>query len=408
MKTALKSLLFTVPGARRCWTSVRSGQLLRAYRQRREYYERLCAQHRQFYSESNTQRDVRNRLTGRGYTVSPKAMGAIHTLAIVPNIFWHAELLDDLRELGPTTVCDYTQHGYAWHELAPTERGRRRHREMNARVLPFVIETQRERPIDWVFVYESGREISPSTIHAMHEEIGVPVVGMCLDDKHCWAGPSMGGHRAGQIDLARHFDVSWTSARVACGWYLAEGGRPLYMPPGCNARTYSPTHAPRNLEVSFIGAAYGFRFAVIDYLGRHGIKVAAYGDGWNNGFVSTSEAVSVICRSHINLGMGGIGYCESLTNVKGRDFEIPCAGGGVYITSYNPDLATHFRVGEEIVCYRNRDEMLELIRHHLSHPEEAAEISDKARHRSIHEHRWLHRYQRICRLLGILPTHDDA
>ena len=38
------------------------------------------------------------------------------------------------------------------------------------------------------------------------------------------------------------------------------------------------------------------------------------------------EQVRVINRSKINLGMGGIGYSERLTNVKTRDFEIPGTG----------------------------------------------------------------------------------
>ena len=72
--------------------------------------------------------------------------------------------------------------------------------------------------------------------------------------------------------------------------------------------------------------------------------------------------------------MGGIGYLEGITNVKARDFEIPGTGGGVYLTSFNPDLARNFTVGEEILCYSNRDEMLELIRYYLAHPEEARAI----------------------------------
>jgi spore maturation protein CgeB len=100
--------------------------------------------------------------------------------------------------------------------------------------------------------------------------------------------------------------------------------------------------------------------------------------------------------------MGGIEYSESLTNVKGRDFEVPGTGGGMYLTSFNPDLAQHFEVGREIVCYSNRDEMVELIRHYLARPEEADAIAQRARARSLREHRWLHRYQSMLRIFGVL------
>ena len=106
--------------------------------------------------------------------------------------------------------------------------------------------------------------------------------------------------------------------------------------------------------------------------------------------------------------MGGIGYSEDLTNVKTRDFEIPGTGGGLYLTSFNADLARHFVVGEEIACYRSRDEMLELIRHYLRHPDEARSIARRARDRCLFEHRWLHRYRRVCQILGVLAEEPDS
>jgi spore maturation protein CgeB len=100
--------------------------------------------------------------------------------------------------------------------------------------------------------------------------------------------------------------------------------------------------------------------------------------------------------------MGGIEYSEALTNVKGRDFEIPGTGGGMYLTSFNPDLAQHFDIGNEIVCYRNRDEMVELIRYYLARRDEAEAIARRARERCLREHRWLHRYETMLRVLGVL------
>ena len=74
------------------------------------------------------------------------------------------------------------------------------------------------RAVDWVFVYASGAEISADTVRRITEELGIPIVNMCLDDKQSWTGAWMGDHRAGQIDIAATFDLSWTSARVACEW----------------------------------------------------------------------------------------------------------------------------------------------------------------------------------------------
>jgi spore maturation protein CgeB len=100
--------------------------------------------------------------------------------------------------------------------------------------------------------------------------------------------------------------------------------------------------------------------------------------------------------------MGGIEYSETLTNVKGRDFEIPGTGGGMYLTTFNADLAQHFVAGQEIACYGTRDEMLELIRWYLRHPGEADAMAVRARERSLREHRWLHRYEKLLSILGVL------
>lgn len=76
----------------------------------------------------------------------------------------------------------------------------------------------------------------------------------------------------------------------------------------------------------------------------------------------------------------------------------------MYLTSFNPDLSLHFDVGREIVCYRSRDEMLELIRYYLSHPYEAKQIAQAGRKRCLREHRWLHRYLKILSALEILDS----
>jgi hypothetical protein len=379
------------------------------YEVRRERYARTASQRRITYREADVARLVRARLAARGSAPVPRPLGEIHTFAFIPQIGWHPALLPDLRELGPVTLFDYAQLGFGWEEFYRAKpAGLARRRAMNAMILPALREAHARRPVDWVFVYASGVEISADTIRGITGELGIPVVNMCLDDKQSWTGAWMGDHRAGQIDIAAAFDLSWTSARVACEWYLVEGARPLYMPEGFDDSTFHPVEVPQDIPVSFIGGAYGFRPDVIDFLRRHGIPVCPFGPGWGTRSVWGAEQVEVINRSVINLGMGGIGYSEDLTNVKTRDFEIPGTGGGVYLTSFNADLARHFIADQEIVCYRSRDEMLELIRHYLRHPNEARSIARRARDRCLREHRWLHRYRRVCEILGVLAEGPDG
>jgi hypothetical protein len=311
-------------------------------------------------------------------------------------------LFPDLRELGPVSHFDYIAHGFTFEELCGYSRNAAVLREkMFEHVLPAFRRAHAERPVDWVFCYGGGQDISPQVMRAITEESGVPTVCVSLDDKQGWAGASASGWRSGSVDITSSFDLFVTSARVPCEWHMVEGGRPLYMLEGFDASAFAPRDVARDIDVSFVGVAYGTRVSIVNFLREHGIRVRTFGKGWPDSD-HVRDSVEIFNRSRINLGIGGIEYSESLTNVKGRDFEIPGTGGGVYLTSFNPDLAQAFHVGEEILCYRNRDEMLELIRYYLAHPEEAEAIASAARERSLREHRWLHRYERILRILGVL------
>lgn len=391
-KTAFQSL----------WGRFRRGQLHYDYRKRREHYAELVERSGLKYNKEKIELDIQDRIAKRGYTPIKKAIGDIHTFAFIPNISWHNHLLPDLEALGPVTWFDYTALGFKWDEFIKADKNAiSRRSQMNKHAISRLIEIHNKQKVDWIFVYASGLEISASTIIEITEKLGIPVVNMCLDDKHSWVGPFMGDHRAGQIDIASLFDISWTSSRVACEWYMAEGGRPVYMPEGFNINVFKPSNIEKNIPVSFVGNAYGFRSSVVRDLKKYGVPIQTFGEGWP-GSKWVDDIVEIFNRSLINIGMGGIGYSESLTNVKGRDFEIPATGGGIYLTSFNPDLAQHFRIGHEIICYNNRDELLELIRYYLKHPEEAENIANNAYKRCLKEHRWLHRYKKICNILGIL------
>ncbi len=389
------------------WAAVKRMRLHQAYLARREHYAREAAERGLVYRKPDVTAAVRTRLAHRGYTPEMRELGEVHTFAAIPRVGGNAPLYGDLHELGPVSEFDYTTLGYQLDDLRQVDADAVDRRiRVNEAMFSALREAHDRRPVDWVFVYGNGYEVEAAVIRRITETVGVPVVTMCLDDKQSWTGPYVGNQRVGQIDIGREFDIAWTSARVACEWYLVEGGRPLYMPEGFDATMFRPMAVDRDIPVSFVGAGYGYRPAVIRHLRKYGIEVHTFGPGWETGWTWGDDQVRVFNRSVINLGMGGIGHSETLTNVKSRDFEVPGVGGGAYMTSYNPDLAQHFVVGEEILCYSNRDELVELLRHYLARPEEAAEIGRRARIRSLAEHRWLHRYQRVLRMLGVLPEAD--
>jgi spore maturation protein CgeB len=360
------------------------------------------------YREIDVTKEVRERIRGRGYSVKPREFGDIHTFAAIPIYYWHEHLMPDLRELGPVSHFDYIREGFSTSGLLSSgQDGAVNRRNLQERLLESLERAHRQRPVDWAIFYAGAPEVTPSLMEIIATRFGIPTVNMSLDDKQAFEGPKIGECRAAVVDITRCFDLFVTSARVTCEWHLVEGGRPLYLPEGFNHACYRPLPVKQDIDVSFIGVAYGFRVDVVRYLQKHGINIKPFGSGWGTKEVWGDDQVAVINRSRINLGMGGIGYSETLTNVKTRDFEIPGTGGGVYLTTFNPDLATHFEVGREILCYHSRDEMLELIRSCLAHPEDAREIARRGRDRCLREHRWLHRYKRLLDVLGVLARSSD-
>jgi hypothetical protein len=227
---------------------------------------------------------------------------------------------------------------------------------------------------------------------------------MCLDDKQSWRGQMLGGQFDGQVDLVAEIDLYWTSARECCEWIFAEGGNPIFMPEGCDGDVFCPLDVKKEYDLVFIGGAYGFRKHFMKRLNKIGIHVKTFGPGWGkyNGGVWGDVMVKALNSGWINLGHGGIGYSEHFLNVKTRDFEAPVVGTAAYLTSYNPDLNKCFNIGEEIYCFHSNIDLLEQVKHLLSHKEKILESAQKARTRCLNEHQWFHRYVRILNILNIL------
>jgi hypothetical protein len=369
-----------------------------SYQKRRDHYQRLLEQRGVFYDEASTIQAIRDRIRQRGYRPSAKGLGEIRTFSIVSRFAWHEALLNELAVLGPVFNCDFGPFDLTRPSVKSLDGSRK---AFNDHLMDTLRREHARKPFDWIFAYVGGAQIHPRTLDRIHREVGIPTVNMCLDDKNCWSTQVVGGVDSGQVDIAGSFDVAWTSARVACNWYLAEGGRPIYMPEGCDPSEFYPRTDGFDIPVSFLGACYGCRPFVIRFLRRHGVDVKVFGSGWGRAGQFAPSAPEVFSRSQINLGIGGISTSEQLTNVKGRDIEVCCTGGGAYLTTFNPDLACAFDVGREILCYRNRQEAVELVKEYLPKPDECKEIATRARARCLREHRWAHRFLRLCRILGV-------
>lgn len=374
---------------------VRATKLLLEYRARRHHYEGKWAP-----PPSDINAHTQERLRLRGVVPLPKA-GPVRTLSYFPLVGWHKQLRTELDRLGSVTHFDLLEGGLDYDKLFRRDPDAIAQRDQQLIRFVEVARAQHaQEPFDWLFVYASGTDISPSALVAL-KSLKIPIVGMCLDDKQSWVGPLVGEARGGQIDIVPHLDLAWTSSSLACDWYYAEGSNPIFLGEGCETLERVPDVAEQPIDCCFVGQAYGFRKRMIRELADLGMQVECAGQGWPRGPIPYADMLTLMRSSKVILGMGGIGWSEGLKNVKGRDFEGPALGSSVYLTSFNPDLCEFFQIGKEIACYSTVDEAYELIRFFARNVEARRAVARAGFDRCQSEHTWKHRFETVLRVVGV-------
>lgn len=329
--------------------------------------------------------------------IAPKPKGELSIIALYHNYNWeNVSLLPGLEKFGE--VCHYD-----WFDAFDHTR-RDWRTNLKAKMNRDLVERMRhlvedKRP-DVIFTYLSGEIVFPETIRLLRD-LNVPMIHFSLNDKEHFVGKIRDGLAFGSRDICPHFDLCWTSTADAVKKYCVEGAWPVYLPEGANPEIHRPYDIEKTIDVSFVGQCYGNRPETIDRLKKAGIRVETFGHGWPNGPLSIDKMVRIYSKSKINLGFGGIAGHNETFCLKGRDFEIPMSGG-LYLTEYHPELENVYNIGNEIVVYRRFNELVEMIRWLLAHPNETEEIRAAGRRRALMDHSWEKRFERIFSLVAMI------
>ncbi|HEY9855431.1 MAG TPA: glycosyltransferase, partial [Stenomitos sp.] len=144
---------------------------------------------------------------------------------------------------------------------------------------------------------------------------------------------------------------------------------------------------------------------LIRALKERGIDVRVWGPGWERfadlrtiagGPLPTEIMIETICASRIVLGLAWCsdwkGSGPKQPQIKGRTFEYP-ACGAFQITFEDPRLGAYFRIGEEVVTFRDEDDLAAKIRYYLEHEHEREAIAEAALDRVLREHTWEQRWR---------------
>ena len=244
-----------------------------------------------------------------------------------------------------------------------------------------------------------------------------------------------------QLELVReispHFDFCLVPEKFRLEDYRAMGARPIYCQEAANPDFYKPYDVPRDLDVAFVGQAYGERPQAVADLIRAGIDVRVWGPGWKQltsegrdaptlrmqlgqikrallkqpiphltllpaanvgGVLSDEDLVKTFSRAKINLGFSSCGEThlseKRIVQVRLRDFEVPMSGG-FYLVEYMEELEEFFEIGKEIETYRDWEEMADKIRFYLRDDSARETIRRAGYARAQRDHSWRKRFEMV-------------
>ena len=80
--------------------------------------------------------------------------------------------------------------------------------------------------------------------------------------------------------------------------------------------------------------------------------------------------------------------------VNQRVFDVPACGAFV-LTDYREQVEELFELNREIVCFKDQEEIPDLIRYYLKHPEKREAVSQAARERIFRDHTYDHRMKSV-------------
>ena len=188
----------------------------------------------------------------------------------------------------------------------------------------------------------------------------------------------------------------------------------------------------KEIDISFVGAWSRPRQKIISALKSKGINVECYGIGWPNGRISSDKMIEIFSSSKISLALNPTpGYLNinslgrlflrrsmdkivpdfhiwrnfksflhrGIAQIKARHFEIS-ACGGFLMTSMADNLGDYYKIGEEIVAYKNTNELIEKIIYYLKNDEERKKIAEAGYERTIKDHTYNKRFEDIFRMVS--------
>jgi spore maturation protein CgeB len=158
--------------------------------------------------------------------------------------------------------------------------------------------------------------------------------------------------------------------------------------------------------LSFVGSRYAYRERLVKELLDFPLKL--WGGGWRRAESPDIRALvaggpvwgraKLAIYSGSTLSLNHHHPMNDIVGVNTRAFEL-AASGACQVVDFKDELPSLFTPGEEVVAYRDLDEMKKHLTYYLAHPDEARAIGQNALKRALREHTLRHR---IDEMVGVI------
>lgn len=270
-----------------------------------------------------------------------------------------------------------------------------------------------EKP-DLLFIIK-GETIFPKSLEIIKKENKIPIIAYIWDDPfYSYAGQFSDDYRKNNFYMGMHlYDYIF----VYDPYYVEEIkkhgiSKVSYLPLATDTAKYKKVNLTEdekqayNFDVCFVGTPHPNRVKILENLTE--FKLGVFGNGWRKlymfdklphyykGEAIGEKVLKIYSCSKIVLNVHDP---EAKYGVNTRTFDI-LACGAFELVDYKQELENLFKVGEEIIYYKDSTDLKRLIRFYLNNLRECNNIAEKGKTKVLNSHTWYHRMKEMINVLN--------
>lgn len=212
--------------------------------------------------------------------------------------------------------------------------------------------------------------------------------------------------------IAGNFDLFLTNSATCVPLYRAMGVDADVLPIATNEEFFRPVPGQEDYacDVVIIGRAHADRIEPVQRLCQE-FDIHIHGEEWElHGLASRpplygDELLSALNSAKIAVVFSRTPAGSAIVKVAVLDFM---AAGALVATEYVPELASYFQYGQEIVGFRNTEDLVQQIGYYLQHPEAAQAIRNAGRRRVLSDHVWRKVWPAITKRIPVVEVSPCA